>query len=140
MRENECYAYLRIIDFDCPPAEITGRIGVDPTATRTRGEPVKRGAHDRFVAQNEWQLRSRRPPTDDPELHIRDVVAQLQGREEAVREIAREHKVVMQCVGYFHHHDPGFSLDAVAIQGLARCGASLDLDYYHLYGSGEESA
>jgi hypothetical protein len=45
----------------------------------------------------------------------------------------------MECVGYFNEYNPGFSLDADTVRGLAACGMLLDLDSYHFYTQNQEA-
>ena len=68
-----------------------------------------------------------------------DVLDQIRGYESAIREVARDCAVIMECVGYFHDYYPGFTLDADTVRRLGECGASIDLDFYHYFADKQDS-
>jgi hypothetical protein len=131
MKKNEAYAYLRLVDFQCSVLEMTHRIGLQPTEAWHAGDPAPspRPPH-KFSA---WHLRSRLSKSDVVEQHVIDMLDQIRGREIVIREIARDCKVTMECVGYFYEYYPGFALDADTVRRLGESGASIDLDFYHFF-------
>ena len=131
MEKNQAYAYLRLVDFPGTVQEMTQRIGLQPTEAWHAGDPAP-SPHPphKFSA---WHLRSRLPKSDEIEQHIIDVLDQIRGREAVLREIARDCRVTMECVGYFHEYYPGFALDADTVRRLGDCGASIDLDFYQFF-------
>ena len=133
---NEAKAYLRIIEFPCTVEELTRRIGLQPTEAWHAGDPSPPPRQTRKVSA--WHLRSRLPPSELVEQHIIDVLDQIRGHEAAVREVARECHVFMECVGHFYDYYPGFVLDADTMRRLGECGTTLDLDFYHYFTEKQE--
>ncbi|MBI5773395.1 MAG: DUF4279 domain-containing protein [Verrucomicrobia bacterium] len=136
MDKNEAYAYLRIVEFPCTVAELTQRIGLQPTEAWHAGDAALLPRPPRKF--NVWHLRSRLPTSEDVERHIIDVLDQVRGREAVLREVARDYGITMECVGHFHEYYPGFALDAETVRRLGECGASIDLDFYHYFTEKQE--
>ena len=137
MDKNQAYAYLRLVDFPCTVKEMTQRIGLQPTEAWHAGDPAPTPRPPRKFSA--WHLRSRLPKSEVVEQHIIDVLDQVRGREAVLREIARDCKVTMECVGYFYEYYPGFALDADTVHRLGECSASIDLDFYHFFVDKNES-
>ena len=134
---NEAKAYLRIVEFPCTVEELTRRIGLQPTEAWHAGDPSPPPRPTRKFSA--WHLQSRLPLSDEVERHIIDVLDQIRGHEDAIREIARGCEVIMECVGYFHDYYPGFALDADTVRRIGECGASIDLDFYHYFADKPDS-
>ena len=137
MDKNQAYAYLRLVDFPCTVQEMTQRIGLQPTEAWHAGDPAPTPRPPRKFSA--WHLRSRLPKSEVVEQHIIDVLDQIRGREAILRDIARDCKVTMECVGYFYEYYPGFALEADTVHRLGECSASIDLDFYYLFTEKNES-
>jgi hypothetical protein len=130
--ENDQYAYLRLVEFDENPDDITSRLGIQPTECWRKGEAISDSSHVRKF--NCWKLESRLSRTADFEDHIADVLRQLDVNKDGVKQIVKEHGWgCMQLVGYFNSHYPGLCLDAELVQRIAEYGLSVDCDFYYQY-------
>jgi hypothetical protein len=127
---NEQYAYFTVVnDFD--PAEITARVGVQPTKCWRRGDVCPRTHRERRFSR--WSLYSRLGRERDLEAHIRDVLAQLDANPEGFETVSREFGGCLQLVAYFHQDFPGLHFERDIMGGLARYSLAVDFDFYGLY-------
>jgi hypothetical protein len=133
--KNSAYAYLRIAGFPGTVAELSQRLGLEPTESWNAGDVVGRSQRPRKF--NEWNLRSRLPDSERLERHIVDVLEQVRGREDVLRAIADDCGIVMECVGYFYEYYPGFALESDLVRQLGACGFALDLDFYPYFAEDE---
>ncbi len=128
--ENQQYAYFTVVNgFD--PAEITARVGALPTESWRRGDICPRRQMERKFSR--WSLYSRLGRGQELEVHIRDVLAQLDANPKAFREVSLEFGGCMQLVGYFYRDYPGLHFDPNITDGLARYALAVDFDFYGLY-------
>jgi len=124
---NECYAYFGISgSFD--PAEITNRVGIIPTRTAGEGESIP-GSNAR-KKYSRWSLHSRLERTATLEMHVLDVLEQLDGNEPAFKQLSEEFGGVMELVGHFSAFYPGLFLDCQTVSRLAQYALSVDCDFY----------
>lgn len=130
VEDNQQYAYFSVSDgFD--PAEITARVGVQPTECWRRGDICPRRQMERKFSR--WSLYSRLGRDQELEAHIADVLAQLDANAEAFAAVSREFGGVMQLVGYFYREYPGLHFERAITEGLARYSLAVDFDFYGLY-------
>jgi len=130
MKDNEQYAYFAVADgFD--PADITARVGVQPTDSWRRGDQCVQTLRERQFSR--WSLHSRLDRKQELELHIRDVLAQLDANAEAFASVSREFGGWMQLVAYLRRDDPGLRFEPDIVEGLARYALAVDFDIYRLY-------
>ena len=135
VEDNQQYAYFSVSDgFD--PAQITARLGVEPTECWRRGDICPRSQMERKFSR--WSLHSRLPRDQELEVHIRDVLAQLDVNPEAFRAVSQEFGGIMQLVGYFNRGYPGLHFERIVTDGLARYSLAVDFDFYWLYSSHRE--
>jgi hypothetical protein len=133
--DNEQYAYFTITDsFD--PAEITQRLGVEPTKSWRKGDLHPKNRLERKFSR--WSLASRLDRSADLEDHIKDVLAQMDQKLETFQSVSREFGGCLQLVGYFRCQYPGLHFDRSTIEGLARYSLTVDFDFYYLYSDGRE--
>ena len=130
-RENEEYAYVRIVGFTCTADELTSQLGIEPSEAGNMGDPAPDSQPP--YRHSTWLLRSRLSKSATLEAHILDVLDQLAGHERQVRDISESPGVTMECVGIYEVFNPGLHLTARTIKRLADFGMSLDLDTYHRY-------
>ena len=135
VEDNQQYAYFAVSDgFD--PAEVTERVGAQPTEYWRRGDTCPRTRRERKFSR--WKLHSRLDRGQELEAHIRDVLAQLDASPEAFAAVSREFGGVMQLVGYFHRDYPGLHFERDITEGLARYSLAVDFDFYWLYSNKRE--
>lgn len=130
VEDNQQYAYFALKgDFD--PADITARVGVQPTECWRRGDICDRTRRERQASG--WSLYSRLGRGKELEAHIRDVLAQLDAQAEAFAGVSRECGGWLQLVAYLHRDYPGLHFDRDVTEGLARYSLAVDFDFYWLY-------
>jgi hypothetical protein len=130
VEDNQQYAYFTVTDgFD--PAEITVRVGVQPTESWRRGDICPRRQMERKFSR--WSLYSRLGRDQELEAHIADVLAQLDANAESFAAVSSEFGGVMQLVGYFYREYPGLHFERAITEGLARYSLAVDFDFYGLY-------
>jgi hypothetical protein len=130
VEDNQQYAYFSVHDgFD--PAEVTARVGVQPTESWRRGDICPRTHRERKFSR--WCLHSRLSRDQELEAHIRDVLAQLDANPAGFRAASLEFGGCMQLVGYFHRDYPGLHFERDITEGLARYALAVDFDFYGLY-------
>jgi hypothetical protein len=135
VEDNQQYAYFALQgNFD--PAEITARVGVQPTECWQRGDVCDRTRRERKSSQ--WSLHSRLDRGQELEAHIRDVLAQLDTRVVAFKAVSREYGGWMQLVAYLHRDYPGLHFERDITEGLARYSLAVDFDFYWLYSDRRE--
>jgi hypothetical protein len=135
VEDNEQYAYFAVGgDFD--PAEITARVGIQPTECWCRGDVCSRTRRERTASR--WKLYSRLDRGRELEVHIRDVLAQMGTNSEAFASLSKEFGGVMQLVAYLRRDYPGLHFDRDITEGLGRYALAVDFDFYWLYSSRRE--
>src|SRR5208282_296796 len=103
-QENECYAYF-CVSGSFNPAQITERVGVIPTTSCLEGDVIERTKMLRKCSR--WELYSRLERTATLEQHVLDVLAQLDAKSSAFKQLSAELGGVMELVGYFRADYPG---------------------------------
>jgi hypothetical protein len=135
VEDNQQYAYFALEgDFD--PAAITARVGVQPTECWRRGDICDRTRRERQAGR--WGLHSRLDRGQELEVHIRDVLAQLDASDEVFVAVSREYGGWMQLVAYLHRDYPGLHFERDITEGLARYSLAVDFDFYWLYSDRRE--
>jgi hypothetical protein len=137
VEKNTAYAYLSIDEFACSVEELTKRVGLQPTEAWNAGEIIPPVRFPRKFSA--WRIKTRLRHLEEVERHVIDVLDQIRGHEAVLRDIARDYRIRMQCVGYYNEHNPGFSSDADTVRRVAECGMTLDLDSYHFYTENQEA-
>ncbi len=135
-KANKCYAYFHVAgSFD--PAQITERVGVNPTKSSLEGSAIERTQMVRKCSR--WELHSRLETTATLEEHVVDVLNQLDEKRNAFRQLSAELDGVMELVGYFHAYYPGLTFERGVIERLAEYSLSMDCDFYYLCDEGRDS-
>lgn len=126
---DECYAYFFVSGlFD--PDEITQRVGIAPTRYFLEGDLVPRTRIRHKCSK--WELHSRLSRFSNLELHISDVLAQLDANREAFKELSREFGGVLELVGYFHIANPTINFERQIVEQLAEYALEIGCDLYCL--------
>ncbi len=128
-KTNKCYAYF-MVSGAFHPAQITERMGINPTESSLEGDLVKETQMVRKCSR--WMLRSRLDTTGTPEQHVSDVLAQLDAKKEEFRQLSAELGGVMELVGYFHADYPGLTFEREVVARLSEYSLSVDCDFYYL--------
>ena len=126
-KAHEILACFTITDsFD--PAEITRRIGIEPTESWRKGDIHPKRRVER--GSSRWSLFSRLARTAGLEDHIRDILAQLEHTPEAFQSVSREFGGHIQVAGFFNTEDVRFHFDNRMVEALARYSLSVGFDFY----------
>jgi hypothetical protein len=135
-KANKCYAYFHVAgSFD--PAQITERVGINPTESSLEGSVIERTQMVRKCSR--WELRSRLETTATLEEHVVDVLTQLDKNKDGFKALSAELGGVMELVGYFHAYYPGLTFESDVIARLAEYSLSMDCDLYYLSEEGGDS-
>jgi hypothetical protein len=124
---NECYAYFHITG-SFNPADITNRVGIVPTRASVQGDPIPRTQMLRKCSR--WSLESRLQRSAALELHVADVLDQLDNNRVAFQKLSAEFGGVMELVGYFRAYYPGLFFENTIVQRLAEYQLAIDCDFY----------
>lgn len=136
-KENECYAYFTVVgSFD--PEQVTRRVGLAPTTSWRKGDLNPRPPLERTFSR--WNLRSRLGDTVPLELHVKDVLDQLDTNPAAFREVSVELEGTMELVAYFYRDYPGISFEHDLIERMADYSLGMDCDFYYLYSDRREDS
>jgi len=130
----EIKVYLVISGFEGSPDKISRVLGIQPTRTKLRGEPVSFGELETKLRRkaNFWILDSGRPTTADLADQVTAVVRQVQGSVPGFTDLPQGTTVTLTCAIYDYSRSVPLVFDASAISALAAIGADLNIDYYDL--------
>jgi hypothetical protein len=136
-RLNEYKAYFTVTgEFD--PEEISQRLQMEPSDAWKKGDRNERTHLERKFSR--WSLNSRLDAFQSIEEQIADVLAQLDGKEDSVRELKRLYFTGMVTVGWFYKDYPGMTFDRELIAALAKFNLGMDCDFYYLYSDRREDS
>lgn len=141
MQPNKCYAFFAVRAFPMPPEEVSAALGLSPSKSWRAGDP-----HDghripgKKREESFWSIESRiaRDARVELEDHVKDVLEQLAPRFDVAASLSRQHRGLLELVGYFHEFYPGLGFEPSTIQRLAALGVEVDCDFYYL--ASEEEA
>ena len=117
------------------PEEVSAKLGLKPSKSWRAGDP--HNAHPvpgKKRTESRWQIESRiaRDARAELEDHVKDVLQQLAPCLDVAASLSRQHRGLMELVGYFHEYYPGLGFEASTIQRLAVLGVEVDCDFYYL--------
>jgi Domain of unknown function (DUF4279) len=108
------------------PDEITRRVGVVPSETARPGDTIGNYGAKRKVSL--WALRSRLDSSNSMEMHVTDILDQLDTRKLLFADLIRELKGFVRIVGLPQNYGPAVSLEPETVARLAEYGLGLDVD------------
>ena len=136
-KPNKCYAYFYVAgSFD--PAQVTGRVGINPTRSSFEGSVIERTQMKRKCSR--WELYSRLETTATLEEHVVDVLDQLDEKRNEFKQLSAELDGIMELVGYFYAYYPGLTFERDVIERLAEYSLSMDCDFYYLFSEEQDSS
>ena len=129
MKGTEMYVYLGIFGFKCSPERISQILGVKPTETFKRGDPIE-GTRAK-CKQNGWQYR-----IDAKEIvGLEPLVKKILKRFRDVRSLKKAVAMgrgTLTCVLYARDRSAEIWLSPPTLKGLAKIGCEFHLDYFIL--------
>lgn len=124
-----------VLDFECPHAEITSALGLEPTTTWNRGDLVGKSALRRKAAG--WTLASGLAPNARPDEHLDALLSRLPASLAALSKCGdRCHTEFSMAVRVFSSAPP-LSFSPTALQRVAQLRATLDIDLILLASPGQ---
>ena len=127
---NEIKVRFILTDFDCAPAEITERIGIEPSKTWVVGEPIMGGA--RAHKENGWQLELRDGDASGVEDLTKSLLQRLETSGDAIAELARAFYAEISCIVYATEFVPELHFSRRTLERIGQLGAEIDIDLYCL--------
>lgn len=90
-------ASLRLTSETASAADITARLGIQPTFTRERGEPISPRLPGKSAKHSVWRLESSAAEQEGIEVHLRQLLDVLHGHAAELIELASEYDVDWFC-------------------------------------------
>ncbi|MGB2605830.1 MAG: DUF4279 domain-containing protein [Candidatus Sulfotelmatobacter sp.] len=116
--EREPYAYFLVAGtFDSD--EITRRVGLAPSETARAGLKRKNSL---------WALHSRLKGSSPVDLHVKDVLDQLDEHRQVFAELSREVGGIIQIVGFSEDYAPAVSLEPETVERMSQYAVRLDME------------
>ena len=104
-------------------------MGITPSEIATEGDSLPRTSVKRKCSL--WALRSRVEEAAPIEMHVKDVLDQLDMNKTGFVELSRELGGTMQLVGYFRESEPGVHFDQATVLRIAEYSLCIDCDFYN---------
>jgi hypothetical protein len=111
-----------------PPDEISSLVGMSGDRSWRAGD-----LRDRTTIRekdNGWVVESGLPASAPLESHVDHLLQRLDPFVSVIKMLSERLDVILSCVVYAKHPNPGFHLDSARVEQIARLGAALDVDVY----------
>lgn len=125
---TEQYAYFTIIG-EFEPDLLSASLRLLPSEAWRKGD--LRPGTQRVRNHSRWSLYSRLPHSETLDLHMEDVLLQMDQQAEAFRQVAQSHQVRMQLVAYIRDVEPAMFFSASLMARMASYALELDFDFYY---------
>ena len=127
-------ASLRIFDKSLDPDTVSKRLGLTPDESHRAGDPHLGQSGRRYAdfSVGMWSIRSLLHRSAAPDDHITGLLARLQNRGEALRELSAQGYKMDLFLGVFGIEDGnhGFSIASETMKALGDLGIKLEIDAY----------
>ena len=126
----EPFLRIALIIIDVDPGIVTGRLGLEPTDSRRKGDMLLNG---HVVRGGWWSIeRSLYLASDrDVESEVEVLLGALQPCWEELRKLSAEYRVQLAlALNFDPEHTPGLCLGREVLSRLASLNASLDVSLY----------
>ena len=136
--KHEIILYLRIMEFDCDPDEITSALGVMPSKVWRKGE-LMNDYSPRIYKRNGWRIDSGVDRYRDFNDHLQALFDIIEPNVEAFKAVCSQYYTDLSCAVYMYHSEeessiPWIHFDKRATRILGMIGAEIDFDMYTLPG------
>jgi hypothetical protein len=122
---------LTITEYECPAEEITRILGIAPTATWSRGEPMHPRAKN-VHHQNGWSFSPPCDPATGLEEQVTALLDLLAPHTDRFAALPSGVEIDLSCVLYAYTERPAIGFSAQTVRRFAQLGAGIDIDYYDL--------
>lgn len=121
---------LDVYGFSCSPDEITKLLGMAPTRTWLRGDPVPRTILRR--EDNRWILNAACDTTVALREQVDSLLEQVSPAASRFAGLPSEARVQIFCAVYDSDRAVDLSFSKKAVEKIAALGAEINIDYYDL--------
>ena len=104
-------------------------MGISPSHIFREGDSLPRSSVKRKCSL--WALRSRLDDVAPIEMHVKDVLDQMDAKKSEFAQLSRELGGTMQLVGYFREHEPGVHFDQETVRRISEYSLSIHCDFYN---------
>ena len=135
---NENHTTLKLFSFECPPEDLTKKLGLEPTKTAIKGQEYLVGPDHRKIKKtwphNYWEYKI----TKKEDSWISEQVDQfidsiIKPNQTKLRNIIATCEAEFSIVQYYYSGcNPGLHFDNAKLKIVSDIGASLDIDIYCL--------
>ena len=121
---------LRLVGFEGSPEEITNLLGIQPTETWRRDDPVP----DTLLRRRDncWMVAAPCEPTIPLGEQVDILLEFVLPAATRFATLPPDVIVLLSCAVYDYTRDVVLALSKVAVQRLASLGAEIDIDYYDM--------
>jgi hypothetical protein len=126
MADPRIRAFLEILEFDCPPEDITTRLGVVPVKSWAKGEL---DSASRAREQSGWRIESLIDAGHDLELHALWLLDRLPPHVD-LSEITSRWVIQLVFIVEVQDETPGMAFQPATLSRISALGAALDIDLY----------
>ncbi|QJE97708.1 DUF4279 domain-containing protein [Luteolibacter luteus] len=125
------HAWLRVMGEDVDPDEVTAIVGVSPTSTQRRGNPVE-GHPGKTYSRGGWWIGTEGLlGSKDARHHLDWILEKVPGKEQEFMELHRRGYLVDVCVRWDSRHGHGGpTISPKQMKALADLGVDLWFDVY----------
>jgi hypothetical protein len=123
--------FLRILDFECSPEEISKTIGIKATKTWLKGDLISEKLAI-IRKQNRWELSSGIKLESDFNDHLDTLLAILSPSTDKFKSLPTDYYTELACVLYMHDNEstPSVHFTKEQLTKLADLGLEIDFDIY----------
>ena len=126
---SDIQVYFLIRGFPVSSEELTAELGIQPTYTWNKGDPVRFGKTT--YKDNGWKISSGLDKSSDLETHVKVLLDRIAPFIENFVKVCEKYPPELVCVIYSYGGDgPAIPFDRKVIRELAALNASIDIDLY----------
>jgi hypothetical protein len=119
---------LYVTDFECDPDRISVALGIEPTATWLKGQPI--GGSARLWSENGWSMETRGEGYE-VDSFVRFLLEKLPSDfHQRLDKVATRWEVQCSIVVSLKDETPSLNLSAYVVRRLSELEASVDIDLY----------
>ncbi|WP_100448575.1 DUF4279 domain-containing protein [Glycomyces xiaoerkulensis] len=134
-------ASLRIVGDDLSPAEITTRLGSDPTRSFARGDKIhSEQGPTRIRRFGLWSLAAADTPPADLDAQVEELLGRLTDDMAVWSDLGARFDLDLFCGWFMHRWNEGATIEADTLEALGSRGIRLFVDLYNGPDEDEDAA